>query len=92
MGYSDRTKCLRRFYLGTDTSVLAEESKSLPIEIVSSSESNLNGATLVSEPVGVEKPSGRDLSQGVCNSCRSSAVSSYVAGLAPRGITPGERA
>ena len=72
MGYSDKTRCLRRFRLGTDTSVLAEESESLPIEIVSSSESNLNGATLVSEPVGVEKPSGRNLSQGVCNSCRCS--------------------
>ena len=92
MDYSDRIKCLRRFFLGTDTSVLAEESQSLPIEIVSSSESNLNGATLVCEPVGVEKPSRRDLSQGVCKSCRSSAVSSCVAGLAPKGITPGERA
>ena len=92
MGYSDRTVCIRRFFPGTDTSVLAEESESLPIEIVSSSESNLNGATPVSEPVGVGKPSGRDLSQGVCKSCRSSAVSNCVAGLAPKGITPGEHA
>ena len=92
MGYSDRTVCIRRFFLGTDTSILAEECESLPVGIVSSSQSNPNGATLVSEPVGVEKPSGRDLSQGVCKSCRSSAVSSCVAGLAPKGITPGERA
>ena len=83
---------MRCFFLGTDTSVLAEGSKSLPIEMVSSSQSNLNEATLVSEPVGVERPSGRDLSQGVCKSCRSSAVSSCVAGLTPKGITLGERA
>ena len=92
MGYSDKTVCIRRFFLGTDTFVIAEESESVPIEIVSSSESNLNGATLIFEPVGVEKPSGKDLSQGVCRSCRSSAVSNCVARLAPKGITPGERA
>ena len=34
MGYSDRTRCLRRFRLGTDTSVLAEESESLPIGLI----------------------------------------------------------
>ena len=86
-----RPRQRERFFLGTDTSVLVDESESLPIEIVSASESKFSGGRLISEPVGVAKPSGRDLSQVVCRSCRSSAVSNYVAGLAPSGITPREQ-
>ena len=61
--------------------MLAEESEVFPVETMSESESNRRGFYRDSDPDGVSKSSCKGSAQGVCSSCRSTAVKSWVARL-----------